>query len=275
MITNNGKTHIKRYLAQDIGTISGSIGVGVGSTPESVNDSKLEMEVVRADVNHITYDFQNDRIIFKAALPEQFAGVVYEVGLWSMSTDLLAGAYGSKTLTDFSVSTDWSSGTAVTTNARAGASDLRLAPAASATATAYKALNLNLSGNSSADTIVLAYYVGNAFTSSVKLRFKTDNSNYYEFTVSTPSAGYRINSFAKGSATVVGAPSWSTINQVEVSTTSTAGGSAAIDFDAVRIEDTDTLNPDYNLVARKVLTTPMTKFVGKVMEIEFSLAVLI
>ncbi len=275
MITSQGKIHIKRYLSQQVSTIGGAIGFGVGTGAESINDTKLSLEITRADVNHITYDFQNDRIIFKASIPETFGGTIYEVGLWSLPTNLLAGAYGSKTLTDFATLTEWSAGTSVATNARAGSATVRLAPSASATATMYKAITLDMGGNSSADTILLAYYVGNAFTSNVKLRFKVDNSNYYEFTTSTPGTGYRIDSFSKGSATVVGAPNWATINQIEVATTATAGGAAAVDFDAVRIEDVDTPNPNYNLVSREVLTTPITKTVGKVMEIEYSLAVTI
>jgi hypothetical protein len=75
----------------------------------------------------------------------------------------------------------------------------------------------------------------------------------------------------KSSAVATGAPTWESITQLRVATTSTAGGAGTVDFDSIRIEDTDTLNPDYVLVAREVLTTPYVKENGKIQDVEFTI----
>jgi hypothetical protein len=127
---------------------------------------------------------------------------------------------------------------------------------------------------SSLDTFVLAYNVDNANTASVKFRLRTDASNYYEYSVATPGTGYRFASFQKGTPTsVVGTPDWADINEVEVVTTATSGGSASVEYDGLRIEDVDSVAPEYGLVARFVPATPITKAEGMVQDIEYALPV--
>lgn len=261
-------------MSRQVGTIGGAVGLGIGSASETLGDKRLAFETIRADVTLVTYDYVNDRLIFKASVPAEYGGKIYEVGLWSLSSDNMAGPYGSRNIITFDSTDVWSAGTLDATNARVGVDALRLSPATSSTVTATKSdILLDFSGNSSSDSFMLAFYANNSFTANVKVRFKTDASNYYEFTVTSPPSGYNIVGLTKSAATVTGTPNWSTINTVEVSATSTAGGGAVVDFDALRIEDTDSYNPDYVLVSRKVLTVPITKVVGKVQEIEYSLAV--
>lgn len=274
MLTNNGKLHIKRYLSEQVGGIGSSISFGVGENPEAATDTIMTLEIIRADVNLVTYDYINNRLVFKAAMPDTFAGKVYEVGLWSLPSNNQAGAYGSKNIVTFDNIETWSAGALNTTNARVGVDSLRLSPAVSTTMTASNTdVQLDLSGFSNADTVVVGYYVGNAFTSAVRVRFLTDASNYYTFTVASPAAGYRVSSLAKSTAVTTGTPNWATINQIDVEVTSTAGGAAQVDFDAVRVEDLDTVNPDYVLVSRDLLAAPYVKTAGAVQEIEYSLAV--
>lgn len=275
MILDSGKTHIKKYLAGQVGVISDTMAFGVMETTETSADTRLAFEVARAEVSVVSYDFVNDRLVFKGRLPLEFSGIIHEVGLWSQEINTAAAEYNSKLLLSFDSDSElWSFPVWNTTNARIGTDALRHAPAASGTATSdLTGVDFDLSGNSAADVFTLAYNVGNANTANIKVRFMTDASNYYEFTISTPTSGYKVTSVSKGSVAVTGTPTWDNITSVRVSTTATAGGAAQVDFDGLRIEDTDTNNPDYLLVARKVLAAPYTKVEGEEADMEFSIPV--
>lgn len=286
MITTNGKVYIKRYLAAQVPTIAQSIAFGLGGASESAADSTLQFEIGRGDVTITSYDFSADKVIFKAVLPEDLSGKIYEVGLFSQTENSLAGNFSSKLIASFDSGTEvWvdssSGGAAVYTLAttsstfpRLGGDSLKAAPAASQTqGYVLNDLNIDLSGNSGADVFKFAYNVSGVVPDSVTIRFRTDASNYYYFTQNTPSAGYHIDTLLKGNALVQGTPTWSSITGIEVVVVAAAGGSAVVDFDGIRIEDTDTVNPDYVLVSREVLSTPYEKVEGKTQEIEFSLVV--
>jgi len=275
MITTKGKQHIKRYLAHQVSDIARSISVGVGALSENVAHTALQFEMGRSDIILVSYDYVTDKVVFKASLPQEMSGKIYEVGLWSQASSTAAGQYTSKVLTSFdSVGEVWSAGSFQTANARLGVDALRFTPAASATVTALLTdLFLDLSGNSGADTFNVAYYNANANVANFKVRFRTDASNYYTIQITSPATGYQVSTVAKSAATVTGAPSWANITSIQVEVVAGGGGSASIDFDGLRIEDTDTIDPNYVMVAREVLGAPVTKVAGRVMDIEFSLPV--
>lgn len=279
MITTNGKTHIKRYLAGHVPSIAQCIAYGIGGSAESAADTSLQFEVGRAEIMLTSYDFANDRLIFKAVLPEAFSAQIYEVALFSQFDNPLAGNFGSKVLASFDSSTetwtkdtDGSAAVYSTSTARLGGDSLSLSAAAS-TVVGYVLNDViyDMSGNSGSDVFKFAYNAS-ANVSVVTLRFRTDASNYYLFNT-YPSAGYKIDTFTKGSAVVTGNPSWSNITSIEVRVQATAGGTAVVDFDGIRIEDTDTVSPEYVMVSRELLATQFTKTEGKTQEVEFSLSV--
>ena len=260
-------------------TIAQSIALGIGSKVAAVGDAKLQFEIGRVPVNLTSFDFVNNKLIFKGAVPDEFSGIIYEIAVYSSPYDTVAGEFGSRTLARFDSNTEtWvDASTSVaatysTTNARIGADALRHTPAASATKSdILSQISLDLSGYSNADVFVLAFNAGTAFTSSVKVRLQTNASNYYEITSLTPTAGYKVVEIAKSAAVATGAPDWSNITSIQVSTTSTGGGASQIDFDGIRIEDVDTVNPEYVMVSREPLITPFTKVSGKTQEVEFAM----
>lgn len=282
MITTDGKLHIKRFLAGQVPAIAQSIAFGVGNKAEAVGDTKLQFEAGRVDIALTSFDFVNNRLIYKAQLPDDFSGSIYEAAIFSTSADDVAGQFGSRLLASFESDTeDWldpSTGTAPTYvtggTSRIGTASMRQAPAASASETdAMNQLALDLSGYSGNDKFVFAFNVGNANTASIRFRFMTDASNYYDILLGAQSSGYKVVEVAKSAATVTGAPKWESITEIRVITTSTAGGASAVDFDGIRIEDSDTINPNYVMVAREMLATPFIKEEGKIQEIEFALDV--
>lgn len=277
MITAKGKTFIKRYLAGQAGTVAGAISVGIGSTAATINDARMQFEFARVPVSVIDYDFVNDQLVFKATLDEEVGGKIYEVGLWTAEVNSAAGNQESKLITSFDSETeDWSNETFDASVTRIGADSLKHTPALSTSSSSVlTGITLDLVDYSSLDTFVLAYNVDNANTATVKVRLRTDSANYYEYSISTPTAGYKFQTWQKGTATVVGTPSWADINEVEIVTTATAGGSASVEFDGLRIEDVDSVAPEYGLVARFVPTVQTVKAEGIVQDIEYALPVTI
>ena len=276
MLTDLGKPHIKRRLATI--DIARAIGIGVGGVAESAAHTKLEFEVDRFPITLQSYDFVNNLLIFKATVPQELPIKIYEVGLFSQPQSTSGGEFTSRMLTQFDSNLEiWSAGAFNSTNTRIGIDSLRLTPSASATTTALMSdIFLDLSGNSAADTFVLAFNNTNANVANIRFRFKTDASNYYTFTVASPTTtGYRVVSHAKSTATATGTPSWANITGIEVEVVATGGGSATVDFDGLRIEDIDSINPDFVMVSRELLASPITKLEGRVQDIEYSLAVTI
>lgn len=275
MITAKGKTFIKNYLAGQAGNVVGAISVGCGGTAVTLNDVRLQFEFARVPVSITTYDFSTDSLVFKASLDETTSGKIYEVGIWTAEVNSAAGNQASRIVTTFDLANEvWTNGTPESTIARIGVDSLKHTPALSTTVSSVlSGLSLDFSGSSSADTFVVAYNVDNAFCANMKIKFLTDSSNYYQFQITSPSVGYSFASFAKGTATVVGTPDWSNITQVEVDTTATSGGSASVEWDGIRIEDVDTIAPEYGLVARFVPASPVLKTDGLIQDVEYTLAV--
>lgn len=283
MITNEGKLHIKRYLANYVPYIAKSMSFGIGNRVESLADTSLHLEVANAPISLTSFDFVNNKLVYRAEVPAEYVGQIHEIGLYSLEADPAAGEFSSRIISTFdSASEDWVNAVGLTpavfnsSSTRVGYDSMSMTTPASTTLT-YMLSNiaLDLSGYSDADTFVFAFNVTNAFTSAVRFRFFTDNSNYYELYIGPQTAGYKIVELTKGSAVVVGTPSWSNITQMRVVMSSGPGGTSSVELEAARIEDKDAANLDYTLVARKVLQTPINKIAGQSQDIEFALDVLL
>jgi hypothetical protein len=280
MITSAGSTHIKRYLAAYEPELAAAIAFGVGEAPEQLGDVRLQYEIGRSPINLTSYDFVNNRLIFKATLDEGFDGLLYEFGLYSRE-DSSAGAFGSRLLLSFDSDTEacfnGGCGATYTTNNTRIVNDsatVVLNPSSTATLTCPDQ-TMDLGEYSAADTFVFAFYSSTINVTNIRVRFYTDDSNYYSVTTTgAVAAGFNIASIPKGNATVTGAPNWANITKVDITATTngTAGG-ATINFEGIRIEDVDTIDNSYVLVARTVLTTPFQKIAGRIQEIEFPLGV--
>jgi len=283
MITAAGKDHIRRFLAGYETAIAKSISVGIGNAAENAADICLQLEVSNTVVNSVTYDFANNKLLFKGSLEDDTQANIYEIGLYSLQSNPAAAGYGSRIITTFdSVTESWMN-TATgnpsnfdSTVTRIGIDSLVQTPSASNTEVSNLAnLTLDLSGNSGNDTFTFAYNVNNSNTNNITIKFITDSSNYYYYSLGAQTTGYKFVSVTKGSASVTGSPNWAAINQIQVETNSKASGASSVEFEAIRIEDRDSQNLDFVLVARKVLTTPITKLAGQALDVEYSMDVLL
>jgi hypothetical protein len=273
LITTLGRSYLIRCIAEQR-AIGQSISVGIGDAPPLVTDTELQFESSKAAVGLISPDLIDQKIVVKATLDQQFAGEIRELGLWSLAENLMSGEYPSKLLTEFDSETEQWPDEAVfsTSNTRMGADSLQLtAPASSSSSIRLDGIYLDLLGYSNNDTLKFAYNVQDANTSSIDVRFITTEGNYYEYTISAPSAGYHIDAMLKGAATATGTPTWSVISAIELQLGAGAGGEAVVNFDGIRIEDSDTPNPEHVLVSRSVLDTPITKHPYEPMDIEYTL----
>lgn len=273
MITTEGKLWVRQFLPSGGQSLATSIAIGVGGTTETLADTKLQFEITRVPVDIISFDHVNNLLIFKGTVPASIAGKIYEIGLYTQPINTVANGYGSQLLIGFdSIKESWTTAVWETTNYRIGFNSMRQTQAASASSTATLNQGFDLSGYSGADKFVLAYNVENAFTASMRIRFLQDGSNYFDINLGAQTAGYKVTEVAKSTATTTGNPAWSAITSVQVTSTSTAGGASAVSFDGLRIEDVDSLNPEYLMLARKVVT-PIVKELGINREFEYGVPI--
>jgi hypothetical protein len=132
---------------------------------------------------------------------------------------------------------------------------------------------MDLGGYSTADSFLLAAYINDANLANIKVQFQNTDNDYFEWTLASWPAGYSVVSFSKSAAVSVGNPTWDAIIAVNLIVTSDGGGATAVDFDGIRIEDRDYINPDYYLISRSVLSTPIEKKADSPLEIEYTLEV--
>lgn len=275
IITSEGALAIMRYLAKYSTSIAQSISIGLGTAAASVSDTKLQFEFDRMPITLTTGDMIAKKIIYKATVPQSTVGTIYEAGAWSQQDP--SSMYVPRLIFAFdSMSENWNAGTFTADPTRIGGDSLRLAPTSSTTQTSLMDnIGIDLSGYSNNDQFSLAFNVGNSNAASVKLRLKTDSANYYEYTISSPTSGYKIVNFVKSDFVATGVPSWDNITSSEVSVTATSGGAAQVDFDGLRIDDQSASDPDYVLVSRTVLASPYQKTADAPLEIEYALDVTI
>lgn len=281
MITTDGTLHVKRYMAGWVPSIALSMAFGVGESPESAGDKRLQFEVGRSDIELVSYDFVQDKLVFKATLDEGFDATLYEVALYSSESNVAAGEFGSRLLASFdSLTENWwqasSPATYTTENTRIGINSVSVNVGAngSVTISQPEAL-LNLSGYSAADEFVFAFYCNNGNVSTARFRFLTDASNYYDVIIPSAaiSTGFNIIRAPKGSAIVTGSPDWGSVTTVEVTISAKSIGDVSVNLEGIRIEDMDTPAPDYVMVARSLLALPFDKVAGRIQEIEFPIGV--
>lgn len=248
-----------------------ALAFGIGTKPEDKTDTRLQFEAGRVPVNLISYDFVNDYLVFKAELPDGFEGTIYELALYSRLENPSAGQYSSRMLATCTSNEEWTNATYSVGGSRIGGESLthNTGPGTFILSSMSQIL-MDLSGFSGQDKFSFAF---NALSSvsNIQFTFLTDSANYFTFNLGALGAGYHIQEVAKNSAVTIGAPDWSTITEIQVTTTANSGLPASVQYDGIRVVDADTITPDYVMVARRVLANPYTQIAGTAQEIEFAL----
>jgi hypothetical protein len=272
VLTTEGKRLILRVLAEQASSLGQAIGVGVGATAAVIGDKRLQWEVDRSAVAIRSADFDNSRVIMKTTLPQNAVYKIYEVGLWSQFVNSINSETAARTISTFETDIEnWTNVTVDSTQARTSKDSLRIDAAISSTKIASADTLMDLSGYSGADQFNIAFYKANNNINTLALAFDSASGTFRRtLTVSALPVGYNVLTMNKGDFTSTGTPSWSAITKinVEVAAGATAG---FLIMDGIRIEDADSVNPEYALISRSVLSSPLTKTDTAPMDIEYAL----
>ncbi len=283
VITKYGKRFLTNFLAGRDSFSSKSMAFGIDSTAAQDTNTRLGFEFYRTPVLFGSTDIQtlNDAttysIVYKATIPQDVAGYITEVGLYPEYKESLS-SYDSKFIADFDNQLDWTNAPSITTtNARVGQYLLNM----SSNGTSAKEYKTNvqaidLSGYSVNDTLKLAYVKNDANLQNIIIKFYSSSVDYYSVTVTPASGtGYKIssditlNNLFSNASTLNVDPS--NINQIGITITPVSGQSTSTGLDALRINDEDTFDPNFGLISRSILSTPLVKLAGRQVDVEYRL----
>ena len=283
VITKYGKRFLTSFLAGRDSFSSKSMAFGIDSTAALDTNTRLGFEFYRTPVLFGSTDIQtvNDTttysIVYKATIPQDVAGYITEVGLYP-EYKASTSSYDSKFIADFDSQLDWTNTPLITTTtARIGQYLLNM----SSNGTSAKEYKTNiqaidLSGYSVNDTLKLAYAKSDVNLQNIIIKFYSSALDYYSVTITPDSGtGYKISSdilldnlFLNASTLNVDP---SNINQIGVTITPVSGQSTSVGLDGLRINDEDTFDPNFGLISRSVLTTPLVKLAGRQVDVEYRL----
>lgn len=295
MITKFGKRFLTNYIAGNSDFTSKDIALGIGSTAANVdgNDTRLEFEFYRLPVSLGSINIEADGLggfnyyaIYKATIPQDISGVISEIGLYPGIRKSI-NFYDSKFITSFENNINWYDSannnpqlkpntTSPAFTSKIGESMVQFDVAPS-TSKEYKnsIVNLDLSGYSVNDSLSIAYKKGDTNVTNIRVKLYSSETQYY-YADFTPASGTGDKIQSVPMSTVFSnisavAPDPNNITTIGIEVTAGSGGATALYFDGLRINDEDTFDPQYGLIARSVLTTPLQKPSGRPVDIEYKL----
>jgi len=261
VITTEGKKIITRFLAKNNNAWAGAMCVGSGRSAASAADKTLNFEYSRFPV-YYSYGFYDTtyKIIFKAMMPENFAGAIEEIGMYSQASNSNASTYDSAISLFDSVS-EWTATTvtvveqpSIATIASTADSRIKTGTAGyyvTGTGDLYKNVShINFGEYAASDSFALGYGLS-ASSATTAIRFEKDASNYYAATAVTGGtlSQNNITTFTKSSMTPTGSLSWADVVGVRIVITSNTGG---VYLDGLRPVVINHYNEDYGLVSRAI-----------------------
>lgn len=280
MITKFGKRFLTNFIAGNSSFSSKEIAIGIANNTEyplADTNSRLGFEFYRvpARVGGVDIDASvtptKYTVIYSATIPTNVAGKINEVGLYPGERSS-KNYFDSKFITDFELPFDWTPVPDIDeSNFRVGDSSLIF----KSNGTLQQEYKLPLgkydfSGYGPLDTICFSYKVNNSYLSQIKIRFYSSDTSYYEIVFDDHSAGYNIKNKDISDLTTVNSPDINNITHLGVVVVPTTG-EASVSVDGLRINDEDTFDPTYGLIARSMLSSEITKVLGREAQIEFKL----
>jgi hypothetical protein len=289
LLTKFGKRYLTQYLASQSNTNLKDIALGVGSTAATVNDTQLGFEFYKSPVSMSSIDIQTNSstglstygVVYKTTVPVDVAGIINEVGLFP-AVSLGSTDYASNSISTFEDNQSWTDSTGAypstttTPFPKIGTSYLSIGASASQSKEYFYNFDIDVSGYSALDSLTLAYYQSDTNLDYVFVRMYDSNNNYYEIRYTGDlSVGYKIKSLTLNnlysSGFGSGVPDQTAIVKISCGVKAKSSGATAALFDGMRINDEDSFRTDYGMISRSVLTTPITKSLGKQMVIEYRL----
>lgn len=292
VITKFGSRFFTNLIAGNIPLYKLDMAFGVANSteyPVSVDNTRLGFEFYRVPVTFGSTDIQTTggvttySVVYKTTIPQDVAAKINEVGIYP-STRTSVNNFDSKYISDFAEPLSWedsnfSNPSVDTTNYRIGGNLLNFTTT-SGTSMEYKSNIpvLDLSGYSSNDNISIAIYKNDSNLSSLKIRFYSDSSKYFEKVLTSSDygagTGYKIptaftlgNLYSSGTNSAT-APDKTNINQIGIIVTA-SGGTTTVGMDGLRINDEDTFDPVFGLLSRSTFGSTLDKVAGRPVEVEY------
>jgi hypothetical protein len=296
MITKFGKRFLIDFIAGNSNFDSKDLAIGIATgtqLPEADTNTRLGFEIYRMQVSLSSINIESDGSggfnyysIFKTTIPQDISGVITEIGLYPGLRKSI-NFYDSKFITAFENNILWADSNgdspALQSNSTDGTTfvskigeNMVRFNVTQSTSKEYKntiAL-LDLSGYSVNDSLTLAYKKADNNTSKIRVKFYSSSSAYY-YADFTPSGSNedKVQSVSMSDLfnNIVGSPDLTNITSIGIEVTAGSGGNTVVYFDGLRVNDEDTFDPQYGLIARHVLTTPLQKPSGRPVDIEYKL----
>lgn len=294
MITKFGKRFLTGFIAGSNEMSQREIAFGLGSTAATDSDTRLEFEFYRIPVSFGTPSVELDGatyryyVVYKTTIPQDIAGKINEVAIYPGGKTSFS-TFDSKFITDFEDNTLWedSSGFYPTIHEsegsvypRIGKYIIKVDTMTSSTAKEYiaKLNSFDISGYSVNDTLALAYYKNDNNLDSIKIRFYSSDTAYYEAAiVDDPAAGtgHKIASVSLSDMLLspINSPDSKNISKISVIAESKSSGASVVYLDALRINDEDTFDPNYGMIARSIFATELEKTAGKQVDVEYKMEI--
>ena len=289
ILTKFGKRYITQYFAGKKASPDKDIAIGIGSTTATVNDTQLNFEFYRSQVNISSVDIQTSTltgestygVVYKTTIPVDVSGIINELGLFP-STTFGTTDFASRSISSFEDNLSWtdslgaSPSLVMTSSPKIGAYYLSVDAALSQLKNYFYDFSLDISGYSTQDSMTLAYYQSDLNLDYIFFRTYDSNNNYYEIRYPAESAvGYKVKSlnlsnlYSSGFAS--GTPDQTSIVKISIGVKAKSSGATNVLFDGLRINDEDSFRSDYGMISRSVLSPSnlITKSLGKQMDIEY------
>lgn len=280
MITKFGKRFLTNFIAGNSSFASKEMAIGIATGSEyalSDTNSRLGFEFYRIPIRQGGIDIDSTvsptkyTVIYSATVPTNIAGKINEIGIYS-GESYTRNLYTSKFISDFELPYKWSPEPDLDQiNSRISDSSLTFtSDTTNPKEYSYPLEDLDISGYNPLDTLCLAYKANDANLSSLKVRLYSSDSDYIQFTFTGHVVGNNIKSLPMSSGVSVGTFNSQSVTKLGVVVTPTTSATS-VSMDGLRINDEDTFDPEYGLIARSTIDPTMIKVIGREAAIEFKI----
>ena len=280
MITKFGKRFLTNFVAGNSSFSSKEMAIGIATGTEyalSDTNSRLGFEFYRVPIRVGGIDIDSSvspvkyTVIYSATLPTNIAGKINEIGIYS-GQSYSRNLYESKFISNFELPYQWSPEPELDqTNSRVGDSSLTFTSNAAAPREyTYILDSMDISGYNPLDTLSFSYKANDANLSSLKVRLYSSDTDYLEFTFTGHSVGNNIKNLNMSTGVSTGTFNPQSVVKLGIIVTPTTA-QTSVSMDGLRINDEDTFDPEYGLIARSILDSTMIKVIGREASIEFKL----
>lgn len=279
MITRFGKRFLIDFIAGNRTFFDKVLAVGIAKNSEyelADTNTRLGFEFYTVPIIFGGIDIDTSvepytyRAIYSTKLPANLAGRINEIALYPGRRSS-TNAYGNQFITTFESPFEWSPSPVLNeVDYRVGNSSLDLSSDGTSPQEYIATIpNFDMSGYSNFDTLSFSYKVNNANLSSVKVRLYSSATDYYEFVFTGHSVGWNIKDIQIADMSSSGSPNPALISKIGILITPT-NSSTSITVDGLRINDEDTFDPAYGMIARSNIDE-VEKVAGRELTIEYKL----